>query len=89
MPHTSSNASLIKSTGGFGSIFVTDTSLYTGDFFAIQAIEDSIFGTLSSNNMTNCNTWVSGAILFPAGIVITSEFTDVKLNSGKIILYKH
>jgi hypothetical protein len=88
MAHTSSDASLIKNTGGFGSIFVTTTATYTGEFFAIQAIEDCNFLTLSSSEMQNASDWVTKNITLPAGMVVTANFTHVSL-SGVAILYKH
>lgn len=88
MPHTSSDASILKNTGSFGSIFVTTTALYTGEFFAIQAIDDCIFLNLNANNMQNFGDWVSKRITLNAGSVIHAEFTSVAL-SGIAMLYKH
>lgn len=87
MPQTSPNAALIKSVGGFGSIFVTDTSLYTGNFHAIQAIEDCTFTTLSASNMDNIGGWLTKTLY--AGIVLEADFTSVKLQTGSAMLYKH
>lgn len=89
MPHTSPEASLIKGTGGFGSILITDTTSYTGEFFAIQVLEDSIFSSLLSTDMLNVEEFVSQSIVAPAGLVISANFTTIQLDSGKIIAYKH
>jgi hypothetical protein len=88
MPHTSPDASTLKNTGSFGSIFVITSALYTGDFFAIQAIDDCNFLTLSANNMENVQAWVTNNITLNAGTVIHAEFTAVAL-AGKAVLYKH
>jgi hypothetical protein len=88
MPHTSPDASTLKNTGSYGSIFVTTTALYTGEFFAIQAIDDCTFLTLSANNMENVQAWVTNNITLNAGSVIHAEFTAVSL-SGIGVLYKH
>jgi hypothetical protein len=88
MPLTSPNASIIKGTGGYGSIFVTTSATYTGDFFSIQAVEDCIFLNLSSTDMQNFSEWVSQSVTLPAGMTIMGNFTIVTL-SGKALLYKH
>jgi hypothetical protein len=88
MPHTSPEASLLKVTGGFGSIFVTDTTLYTGNFHAVQAIDDCTFLTLSASNMENVGAWVSLGKTLYAGMLLEADFTDVSL-SGCAMLYKH
>jgi hypothetical protein len=87
MPHTSPEAALIKSVGGFGSIFVDNTSMISGNFHAVQVIEDCVFSTLESSNMDNVGALI-GKTLY-AGLVIESDFTKVQLSSGSIILYKH
>jgi hypothetical protein len=89
MPHTSPEASLVKGTGGFGSILITDTQTHTGEFFSIQVLEDCLFSTLSSTDMENVTDFVSKNIIAPAGLVISANFTAIKLASGKIIAYKH
>ena len=88
MPHTSPDASTLKNTGSFGSIFVTTTALYTGEYFAIQAIDDCNFLTLSASNMENVQEWVTNNITLNAGSVIHAEFTAVSL-SGIGVLYRH
>jgi hypothetical protein len=88
MPHTSAEASLIKVTGGFGSIFVTTPTLYTGEFHAIQAVDDCTFTVLSSTNMENVQAWVTLNKTLYAGMVLEADFTAVSL-SGTAVLYKH
>ena len=89
MPHVSPDASLIKGTGGFGSIFVTDTQPYAGEFFCIQVLEDCRFTTLTSTDMQNSDRFVTQQIVVPAGLVLSANFTAVTLAYGKVILYKH
>jgi hypothetical protein len=87
MPHTSPEASLIKAVGGFGSIFVTGTQAYTGNFHAIQATEDCLFSQIQSSNMENVSGWLAKTLY--AGVVLESDFTTVQLSSGAAVLYKH
>lgn len=89
MPHTSPEASLIKGTGGFGSVFVSTTATNTGDFFAIKAVTDCTFLTLSCAEMENVGEWVTSGIKLYAGDVLAGgNFTEVSL-SGSAILFKH
>ena len=89
MPHTSPNASLIKGTGGFGSVFVSTTATNTGSFFAIKAITDCTFLSLSCTEMENANQFVStGTKLYAGDILTGGNFTEITL-SGTAILYKH
>lgn len=89
MPHTSPEASLLKVTGGFGSVFVTDTATYTGSFHAIQAVDDCTFTTLVSTNMENVDRWVTLSKTLYAGMVLEADFTTIKLASGCAVIYKH
>lgn len=89
MPHTSPEASLLKGTGGFGSVFVTTTAANTGEFFAIKAITDCTFLNLSCAEMDNVGQWVTSGTKLYAGDVLTGgNFTVVSL-SGSAILFKH
>lgn len=89
MPHTSPEASLLKATAEFGSVFVTNTSAYTGEFWLIQAVTDCKFSTLSSTNMENVSAWTTGDRILYAGMALPSQFTHVQLLSGSAMLYKH
>ena len=88
MPYTSPQAALVKSVGGFGSIFVNTTGLYTGNFCAIQAVEDCRSLSLVSSEMENANNWETSNQLLPAGMMIASNFTSVSI-TGVAVLYKH
>jgi hypothetical protein len=87
MPHTSPEAALIKSVGGFGSIYVSDTLEYVGNFHAIQVIDDCVFSVMESSNMENVGALQSKTLY--AGLVLESDFTRLQLTSGSVILYKH
>jgi hypothetical protein len=89
MPHTSPEASLIKSVGGFGSIFVTNTGVYTGNFHAVQAVDDCLFSGLQATNMENVGNWVSLNKTLYAGMLLEADFTSVQLSTGCAMLYKH
>lgn len=88
MPYSSPQSALVKSFGGFGSIFVNSTGVYTGSFCAIQAIEDCRFLSLTSTDMENASAWVSSNQLLPAGMLIAANFTSVSV-TGVAMLYKH
>jgi hypothetical protein len=89
MPHTSPEASIIKGTGGFGSILITNTQVYNGEFFAIQVLEDTVFSSLSATDMENVEEFVTQSIVAPGGLVISANFTTIQLAYGKVIAYKH
>ena len=80
--------SLLKLTGSYGSIFVTNTSLYTGNYHAIQAVDDCTFTALEASNMDNVGAWVSLSKTLYAGMVLAADFTSVQLASGCAVLYK-
>lgn len=89
MPHTSPEASLLKSTAGFGCIFAFDTTPYTGNFFCVQAMEDCVFSKFNSSNMENSAIIASSGVILPAGLSIAADFTEITLATGKAIIYKH
>jgi hypothetical protein len=86
-PHTSPEAALIKSVGGFGCAYINDQSEINGNFHGIQIIEDCVFSILESSNMENASALTSKTLY--AGLIIESHFTKVQLSSGSVILYKH
>jgi hypothetical protein len=89
MPYNSPEAALIKSQGGFGSIFVTGSGIFTGNYCMIQAMDDCKFGTLESSNMENSSAFVSLNKTLYAGMVLSADFTGINITSGTAILYKH
>lgn len=89
MALSSPQAAAAKAYGGYGSVFVTDTATYTGEYYAIEAISDCVFTTLVSTNMDNASAWASIPVTLTEGRVLNANFTTVKLASGRAILYKH
>jgi hypothetical protein len=74
-----------ESLGKYGAVTETGTTAVTGNFAAIQMIEDTVFTTLTSSN------WSGDAmtgVTFKAGQVIYGAFTAFTLTSGKVIAYK-
>jgi hypothetical protein len=71
--------------GQRGAKIVTDTSATTGDFCALQILEDATFSAL---------TWPELEGTFPtdvaisAGTVIYGQITAFTLSSGKVLAYK-
>jgi len=79
---------LLTSLGQRGFVF-TDASYVsvTGNFVAIQMIEDTIFYSLTALNSTVGNLATSSVTL-PAGTIIYGPFTGYTLVGGKVIAYK-
>jgi hypothetical protein len=75
---------LFRSQGliGGGSKYVGNTSANNGTWFAIQALEDTVFSAVTSD--------ISGLpnnLSLSAGIIIYGNFTAFTLASGKVIAY--
>jgi hypothetical protein len=78
-----------KITNGLsGGTYIADTTLRTGDWFAVQVLADAKFHTLTGN-ITNgiANTTDASAPVIPAGTVLFGKFTALDLHSGRIIAY--
>jgi|TARA_E500000305_G_C3857008_1_gene158825 hypothetical protein len=84
------------SMGQAGAKFISDTSVHTpssGNFVAIQCIEDTVFNALTPLDTTNGygvgsyngNTMASETI--PAGVTIYGRWTTIDLTSGAVIAY--
>jgi hypothetical protein len=78
------DASLV-SLGQRGFVYVGDTTATTGNFAAIQILNDAVFSALSALNST-----VGGLVgaTLTAGTIIYGPFTSFTLTSGKVIAYK-
>lgn len=77
--------------GQKGAILITDTTAITGEFRAIQVLENAAFTLLTSDIKKNGATTAAAAADFgtvTAGTVLYGKFTAVTLASGKVILYK-
>ena len=81
-------ASEYRGLGLNGGQYINGTGAVTGDFFAIQATEDTVLAAQSSNitNLANICTGVDGTTL-SAGTVLYGRFTSVTLTSGAVIAY--
>ena len=81
------DASLVA-LGQRGFVFTDDSSPVSGNFAAIQVIDDAVFDTLTALNSTVGNLAGASAITLSAGTVIYGPFTAYELTSGKVIAYK-
>ena len=72
-----------------GGIFIKDTDVHTGNWFAIQVVEAAIIQTQSSNitGLDNACQPVSGGISLAANTVLYGNFTSIDLTSGAVIAY--
>tara|TARA_R110002020_G_scaffold20260_2_gene69278 strand:+ start:1011 stop:1271 length:261 start_codon:yes stop_codon:yes gene_type:complete len=71
-----------------GGTYINDTAVHTGNFFAIQATEDSVLAAQASN-ITNLDDICTGqdATTLTAGMVLYGNFTSIDLTSGAVIAY--
>ena len=71
-----------------GGAYINDTSPHTGNWFAIQATEDTVLATQASNitNLDDICTGEDGTTL-SANTVLYGNFTSVDLTSGAVIAY--
>ncbi len=85
------NNSIIKgfrnALGAFGFTFIDDTTATTGNFGAIQIVEDAVFALLTADG----EAVITGDITsqtFPAGMIIYCPCEAITLTSGVVIAYK-
>lgn len=71
-----------------GGEYINDTATHTGNWFAIQATEDTVLATQASNitNLDDICTGTDGTTL-SANTVLYGNFTSVDLTSGAVIAY--
>tara|TARA_R110002012_G_scaffold37325_3_gene104693 strand:+ start:7921 stop:8181 length:261 start_codon:yes stop_codon:yes gene_type:complete len=71
-----------------GGIYINGTDVVTGNFFAIQATEDTVIQAQASNitNLDNICQPVDNVTL-SAGTVLYGNFTSIDLTSGAVIAY--
>jgi hypothetical protein len=70
--------------GQRGAKIVTDTSATTGEFCALQILEDATFSALTWPELEGALTSIS----IPSGTVIYGQITAFTLSSGKVLAYK-
>lgn len=72
--------------GAYGFTYIGDTSATTGEWFAIQIIEDAVFALLTADG----EAVITGDITsqtFPAGMIIYCTCEAITLTSGKVLAY--
>lgn len=71
-----------------GGEYINDTAVHTGNWFAIQATEDTVLAAQASN-ITNLDDICTGqdATTLTAGMVLYGNFTSIDLTSGAVIAY--
>ena len=74
------------STGLKGGTYINDTTATTGDWFAIQVIEDAVFTLLTAPDVDNIADMVSDGDTLPIGVYYI-YCTAITLASGKVIAY--
>jgi hypothetical protein len=76
----------ITRLGEHGADLITDTTAMTGNWFAIQFLEESTLTTLTSANIT-----VTGAlsqVVFLGGTLIFGNFAAITLATGSVLAYR-
>ena len=71
-----------------GGIYINGTDVTTGNWFAIQATEDTVIQAQASNitNLDNICQPVDNVTL-SAGTVLYGSFTSIDLTSGAVVAY--
>jgi len=71
-----------------GGTYINSTDVTTGNWFAIQATEDTVIQAQASNitNLDNICQPVDN-ITLAAGMVLYGNFTSIDLTSGAVIAY--
>ena len=74
------------SLGQYGAQYMHEAETTVGSFGAIQALENSVVNLSSSNWSCEDST---EDIPIPAGLTIFGNFSDITVNSGKILAYRN
>ena len=71
-----------------GGTYINSPDVTTGNWFAIQATEDTVLAAQASN-ITNLDDICTGqdATTLSAGMVLYGNFTSIDLTSGAVIAY--
>jgi hypothetical protein len=81
-------ASEYRGLGLNGGKYINDTSTHTGNFFAIQATEDTVINAVSSNITDLDNIcYANDNTTLSAGTVLYGNYTSIDLFSGAVIAY--
>jgi hypothetical protein len=81
MSAKSADKSILAETPGK---YIADTTAYTGDWMAIQALTATVFAAgTTSTSITGTLT----SMALPAGATLWGRFNAIKLTSGTVIAY--
>lgn len=75
------------SFGADGGTVINDTTATTGNFGAIQVVNDAVFSAITLPQYTNASDLTS--ITLAAGTVIYGQCTAFTLTSGVVIAHKY
>ena len=79
------NTAVTGIMGELGGVVETGTTAITGDFSAIQCLEDTVFSVLTRPDFTG--DALTG-VTISAGTILYGKCTAFTLTSGKVIAYK-
>lgn len=68
-----------------GGVVIDDTTATTGDFGAIQVINDAVISAITMPDFTNSSGLTT--ITLTAGTVLYGRVTSITLTSGVVIAY--
>jgi hypothetical protein len=72
-----------------GTIYIGDTNQVTGEFVAIDSLDNATkFEVLTGNHTGLANVTSGSAPAIPAGTTIDGIFTAIKLHAGAVIAYR-
>lgn len=71
--------------GQYGAFYEVGTTLISGAFGCITAVEDSVFTSLAASNWEGDST---ASLPLKAGMSIFGSFTSFQLSTGKVIAYR-
>jgi len=80
----------LQSFGQNGFNVVTNTAAHTGDFSAITILTDTVFASITGNNIQlhgTSSTDALDSITIPAGVTIFGKISALQLASGSVIAY--
>jgi len=82
------SASGLKIANGLGGgQYIGGTVSNSGNWYAVQAVTDTKFQTLTGNITGVANATLGSAVTIPAGLVLFGSFTAIQLHSGSVIAY--
>jgi len=70
-----------------GGVVIDDTTATTGNFGAIQVINDAVFSAITAPEYTNASDLTT--ITISAGTVLYGRFTAFTLTSGVVVAHSY